>query len=74
MRRAFSRRAGVGLGVATVLILAAMFWLFRALQSREARRVDVRVPAMVAAIGEERVAELPDAEVVEATVHNYVVP
>jgi hypothetical protein len=40
---------GVGLGVATVLILAAMFWLFRVLQVREARRVDVRVPPMVAA-------------------------
>jgi hypothetical protein len=29
---------------------------------------------MVAAMGEERVAALPDAEVVEATVHNYVIP
>jgi hypothetical protein len=40
---------GVGLGVATVLILAAMYGLFRVLQVREARRVDVRVPPMVAA-------------------------
>ncbi len=40
---------GVGLGVAMVVILAAMFGLFRVLQVREARRVDVRVPPMVAA-------------------------
>jgi hypothetical protein len=40
---------GAGLGVATVLILAALFGLFRVLQVREARRVDVRVPPMVAA-------------------------
>jgi hypothetical protein len=40
---------GVGLGVATVLVLAAMYGLFRVLQVREARRVDVRVPPMVAA-------------------------
>jgi hypothetical protein len=40
---------GVGLGISTVLVLAAMFWLFRVLQVREANRVDVRVPPMVAA-------------------------
>jgi hypothetical protein len=31
-------------------------------------------PAMVAVMGEERVAELPDAEQVEASIHNYVIP
>ena len=31
-------------------------------------------PAMVAVMGEERVAALPEADVVEASIHNYVIP
>ena len=31
-------------------------------------------PAQVAVMGEERVAALPDAEVVQVAIHNYVIP
>jgi hypothetical protein len=41
-------RFGIGLGVATVLIVVGMWVLFRILQRREAR-VDAPVPPMVAA-------------------------
>ncbi len=31
-------------------------------------------PAQVAVIGEERLAGLPDAEIVEVAIHNYFIP
>ena len=31
-------------------------------------------PAQVAVLGEERVAALPDAEVVQVAIHNYIIP
>jgi hypothetical protein len=31
-------------------------------------------PAQVAVIGEERLAELPDAEIVQVEIHNYFIP
>ena len=57
--------------------LEGRFQVFNVWESRENfdRFVTDRLrPAMVAAMGEEKVAALPEAEVVEASVHNYVIP
>jgi hypothetical protein len=51
-----------------------VFNVWESHENYEGFRTDRLRPAMVAAMGEERVAELPDAEVVEATVHKYVIP
>jgi hypothetical protein len=51
-----------------------VFNVWESHENYERFRTDRLRPAMVAAMGEERVAELPEAEVVEATVHNYVIP
>jgi hypothetical protein len=57
--------------------LEGRFQIFNVWESRENYdrfTADRLRPAMVAAMGEERVAELPDAEVVEVSIHNYVIP
>ena len=57
--------------------LEGRFQVFNVWESRENFErfgTDRLRPAMVAAMGEERVAELPDAEVAEATVHKYLIP
>ena len=57
--------------------LEGRFQVFNVWETRENfdRFVTDRLrPAMVAAMGEEKVAALPDAEVIEASVHNYVIP
>ncbi len=37
-------------------------------------RTDRLRPAQVEVIGEERLAELPDAEIVQVAIHNYFIP
>jgi hypothetical protein len=57
--------------------LEGRFQVFNVWESRDQFdrfREDRLRPAMVAVMGEERVAELPDAENVEAAIHNYVIP
>jgi hypothetical protein len=57
--------------------LEGRFQIFNVWQAREnyERFTEDRLrPAMVAVMGEERVAELPDAETVEAPIHNYLIP
>jgi hypothetical protein len=57
--------------------LEGRFQIFNVWESRENYErftADRLRPAMVAAMGEERVAELPDAETLEASIHNYIVP
>ncbi len=57
--------------------LDGRFQIFNLWESREhfdrfeAERIR---PAMVAVMGEETVAALPDAEHAEASIHNYVIP
>jgi hypothetical protein len=57
--------------------LEGRFQIFNVWESREhydSFVADRLRPAMVAVMGEERVAELPDAETVEAPIHNYLIP
>ena len=57
--------------------LEGSFQVFNVWETREnfdRFRTDRLRPAMVAAMGEERVAALPDPDVVETSVHNYVIP
>jgi hypothetical protein len=57
--------------------LEGRFQVFNVWEAREHfdRFTDERLrPAMVAVMGEEKVAQLPDAEQVEASIHNYVIP
>lgn len=57
--------------------LEGRFQIFNVWESRdnyESFTADRLRPAMVAVMGEERVAELPDAETVEAPIHNYLIP
>jgi hypothetical protein len=57
--------------------LEGRFQVFNVWETRENfdRFVTDRLrPAMVAAMGEERVAALPEAEIIEASIHNYVIP
>jgi hypothetical protein len=57
--------------------LEGRFQVFNVWESREhfERFTAERLrPAMVAAMGEEKVAALPEADIVEASIHNYVVP
>ena len=57
--------------------LEGRFQIFNVWESREdfdrfeAERIR---PALVAVMGEEAVAAMPDAEHVEASIHNYVIP
>jgi hypothetical protein len=37
-------------------------------------RTDRLRPAQVEVIGQERLAELPDAEIIQVPIHNYVIP
>lgn len=57
--------------------LEGRFQVFNVWETRENfdRFVTDRLrPAQVAVMGEERVAALPDAEVVDVAIHNYVIP
>jgi hypothetical protein len=57
--------------------LEGQFQVFNVWEAREnfERFVADRLrPAQVAVMGEERVAALPDADVVEVAIHNYVIP
>ena len=57
--------------------LEGSFQVFNVWDRRESFdrfRTDRLRPAMVAAMGEEKVAALPDPEHVEASIHNYVIP
>jgi hypothetical protein len=57
--------------------LEGQFQVFNIWQARENfdRFVADRLrPAQVAVMGEERVAALPDADVVDVAIHNYVIP
>ena len=57
--------------------LEGRFQVFTVWESREnfdRFRSERLRPAMVAAMGEERVAQMPDAEYVEASIHNYEIP
>jgi hypothetical protein len=57
--------------------LDGRFQIFNVWESREnfdRFEADRLRPALVAVMGEERVAEMPDAEQVEASIHNYVIP
>jgi hypothetical protein len=58
-------------------LLEGRFQIFNVWESRDNYdrfTADRLRPAMVAVMGEERVAELPDAETVEAPIHNYLIP
>jgi hypothetical protein len=57
--------------------LEGRFQVFNVWESREHFErftADRLRPAMVEAMGEEKVAALPDADIVEASIHNYVIP
>ena len=57
--------------------LEGSFQVFNVWEAREhfdRFRTERLRPAMVAVMGEDAVAALPDAEHVEASVHNYVIP
>lgn len=57
--------------------LEGRFQVFNIWEAREdfERFVTDRLrPAQVAVMGEERVAALPDADVVHVAIHNYVIP
>jgi hypothetical protein len=57
--------------------LEGRFQVFNVWESRENFErftVDRLRPAQVAVMGEERVAALPDAEVVHVDIHNYLIP
>jgi hypothetical protein len=57
--------------------LEGQFQVFNIWQAREDFDrfvVDRLRPAQVAVMGEERVAALPDADVVDVAIHNYVIP
>jgi hypothetical protein len=57
--------------------LEGRFQIFDVWESREhfdRFREERLRPAMVAVLGEERVGQLPEAELVEASIHNYVIP
>ena len=51
-----------------------VFNVWESAENYESFRTERLRPAMVAVMGEERVAELPDAERVEASIHNYLIP
>ncbi len=57
--------------------LEGQFQVFNIWESREdfTRFATDRLrPAQVAVMGEERVAALPDADVIDVSIHNYVIP
>ena len=57
--------------------LEGRFQIFNVWETRENfdRFTEDRLrPAMVKAMGEERVAALPDAEIIDVAIHNYLVP
>jgi hypothetical protein len=57
--------------------LEGRFQVFNVWESRENFErftVDRLRPAQVSVMGEERVAALPDAEVVHVDIHNYLIP
>ena len=57
--------------------LEGRFQVFNVWETREnfdRFRTDRLRPAMVSAMGEEKVAALPEPDVVEASIHNYVIP
>ena len=51
-----------------------VFNVWETLENFERFTKDRLRPAQVAVMGEERVAALPDAEVVQVAIHNYVIP
>jgi hypothetical protein len=57
--------------------LEGSFQVFNVWETREhfdRFRTERLRPAMIAAMGEEKVAALPEPDVVEASIHNYVIP
>ncbi len=57
--------------------LEGVFQVFAVWETREhfdRFRQERLIPAMVEAVGEEAVAEMPDAVYIEASIHDYVVP
>ena len=51
-----------------------VFNVWETLENFERFTQDRLRPAQVAAMGEERVAALPDADVVQVAIHNYIIP
>jgi hypothetical protein len=57
--------------------LEGRFQVFNVWESREHSERFTRErlrPAQVAILGEERVAAMPDAEIIEIAIHNYLIP
>jgi hypothetical protein len=57
--------------------LEGRFQVFNVWKSREHSERFTRErlrPAQVAILGEERVAAMPDAEIIEIAIHNYLIP
>jgi hypothetical protein len=51
-----------------------VFNIWETIENFERFTADRLRPAQVAVMGEERVAALPDADVVQAEIHNYLIP